>query len=187
MKYLMKFENFQSDDFDIVNDRTMESIEDIFEVLKDHGLIVDDIYKGTSLSMGTHDVITDHIHFGQEIGKDGKFKGSFKSFTIRLTPKKEGSIVRKDLQITDEMFEELKSGIAHVESEMNIRLSSVYLRTLQSVWFKNIDIMKNYLQDKFNSNDESSDVLIKRSEFASENEFTLRYVNHIDLTFEILD
>jgi hypothetical protein len=114
---------------------TLDQAQDIFIGIKDCGLEVDDIYTGNSLSMGYKDIITNYLEFGQ-IGK------SYKSFTIRLK-----SINRHNFYIEKDLYDELKSSIGHIESELGLKLSYLYLRTPDGVWFKNLDSMEKYISN----------------------------------------
>jgi hypothetical protein len=158
MKHLKSYKLFESNK---ESQEVAQEISDIFIGVKDCGLEVSDVYTGHALSLGDKEIVTDHNEFSQ-IGSDGRYVGSFKSFSIRLKPLERGVFA-----IDDDFFEEIESSIKHVESQFNIELSSIYLRTFDGVWFNSISRMKRYIE-------ESS--LVK-----------IRHVIYLDLTFRDLE
>jgi hypothetical protein len=153
MRYLKSYKVFESNK---ENEETVQEISDIFIGVKDCGLEVSDVHTGYALSMGDKEIITDHNEFS-EIET-----GSFKSFSIRLKP-----IERGVFAIDNDIFEEIESSIKHVESQFNIELSSIYLRTFDGVWFNSISRMKRYIEES---------PLVK-----------IRHVIYLDLTFRDLE
>jgi hypothetical protein len=133
--------------------------------VKDCGLEVADVYSGHALSMGYRDIVTDHNEFSTILGPDGRYVGSYKSFSIRLKPIERGVFV-----VDDDFFDELQSAIKHVESEFNLLLGSIYLRTFDGVWFNNVDIMERYV-----------------NELPFDKKSSLRHVLYLDLTFKDIE
>jgi hypothetical protein len=160
MKYLKSYKLFESD----ADQNTFNEVEDIFIGLKDCELEVSDVYTGYALSLGGKEIVTDHNEFS-EIGKDGRYVNSFKSITIRLKPVK-----RHDFILIDEVFGELESSVKHVESQFGLELSSIYLRTIDGVWFNKVSTMKKYIDEL---------------PFAKKQ--SLKWVSYLDLTFRYLD
>jgi hypothetical protein len=161
MKHLKSYKLFESNK---ESEETVQEISDIFVGVKDCGLEVSDVYTGHALSLGDKEIVTDHNEFSQ-IGSDGRYVGSFKSFSIRLKPLEKGVFA-----IDDDFFEEIESSIKHVESQFNIELSSIYLRTFDGVWFNSISRMKRYIDEL---------------PFAKKQ--SLRHVIYLDLTFRDLE
>lgn len=161
MRYLKSYKLFESNK---ESEETVQEISDIFIGVKDCGLEVSDVYTGHALSMGDKEIVTDHNEFSK-IGPDGRYLGSFKSFSIRLKPLEKGVFA-----IDDDFFEEVESSIKHVESQFNIELSSIYLRTFDGVWFNSISRMKRYIDEL---------------PFAKKQ--SLRHVIYLDLTFRDLE
>ena len=162
MKYIKSYKIFESLKEE---DITQEEIQDIFIGVQDSGLKVDNIYIGHALSMGDREIVTDHREFETILGPDGHYVGSYKSFSIRLK-----AIDKNDFRFDNDLFVELKSSIGHVESEFNLQLGSIYLRTFDGVWFNNVDTMEKYINDL---------PFAKRS--------SLRHVSYLDLTFRVLE
>ena len=165
MKHLKSYKLFESNK---ESEETVQEISDIFVGLKDCGLEVSGVYTGHSLSLGDKEIVTDHNEFSK-IGPDGRYVGSFKSFSIRLKPFRD-SEGRFDFTIDDDIYEELESSIKHVESQFNIELSSIYLRTFDGVWFNSVSRMKKYIDEL---------------PFAKRR--SLRHVIYLDLTFKYLE
>ena len=161
MRYLKSYKLFESNK---ESEETVQEISDIFVGVKDCGLEVSDVYTGHALSLGDKEIVTDHNEFSK-IGPDGRYLGSFKSFSIRLKPLEKGVFA-----IDDDFFEEVESSIKHVESQFNIELSSIYLRTFDGVWFNSISRMKRYIDEL---------------PFAKKQ--SLRHVIYLDLTFRDLE
>jgi hypothetical protein len=161
MKHLKSYKLFESNK---ESEETVQEISDIFVGVKDCGLEVSDVYTGHALSLGDKEIVTDHNEFSQ-IGSDGRYVGSFKSFSIRLKPLERGVFA-----IDDDFFEEIESSIKHVESQFNIELSSIYLRTFDGVWFNSISRMMRYIDEL---------------PFAKKQ--SLRHVIYLDLTFRDLE
>jgi hypothetical protein len=161
MRYLKSYKLFESNK---ESEETVQEISDIFVGVKDCGLEVSDVYTGHALSLGDKEIVTDHNEFSQ-IGSDGRYVGSFKSFSIRLKPLERGVFA-----IDDDFFEEIESSIKHVESQFNIELSSIYLRTFDGVWFNSISRMMRYIDEL---------------PFAKKQ--SLRHVIYLDLTFRDLE
>jgi hypothetical protein len=161
MKHLKSYKLFESNK---ESQEVVQEISDIFIGVKDCGLEVSDVYTGHALSLGDKEIVTDHNEFSQ-IGSDGRYVGSFKSFSIRLKPLERGVFA-----IDDDFFEEIESSIKHVESQFNIELSSIYLRTFDGVWFNSISRMKRYIDEL---------------PFAKKQ--SLRHVIYLDLTFRDLE
>ena len=168
MKHIKTYNSFKlNEELDINIDgaaaqNIIEEISDIFIHVKDCGLAVEDVYSGHALSMGDRDIVTDHNEFSTILGPDGRYVGSYKSFSIRLV-----SVNKSSFSIEDNLFSELESAIKHVESEFNLQLSSIYLRTLGGVWFNNVDTMERYINEL---------------PFAKKS--SLRHVSYLDLTFK---
>jgi hypothetical protein len=161
MKYLKKFKLFESED----NEQIIREIEDIFSGIGDFGLEVDDIYSGTSLSLGGRDIVTDHREFEMILGPDGKWIGTFQSFSIRLKSKNKNI---DGFYIDEGFFQELKDSIGHVESQLGLELNSLYLRTSSGVWFKDVDTLQKWIEE------------LPFAQRAS-----LKWVLYLDLTFKI--
>ena len=161
MKHLKSYKLFES----LKEDIKQEEISDIFIHVKDCGLEVADVYSGNALSMGDRDIVTDHNDFSTILGPDGRYVGSFKSFSIRLRPLERGVFV-----VVDDFFDELQSAIKHVESEFNLHLGSIYLRTFDGVWFNNVDTMERYVNEL---------------PFAKKS--SLRHASYLDLTFKDIE
>ena len=161
MKHIKSYKLFES----LKEDIKQEEISDIFIHVKDCGLEVADVYSGNALSMGDRDIITDHNEFSTILGPDGRYVGSYKSLSIRLKPIERGVFV-----IVDDFFDELQSSIKHVESQFNLLLGSIYLRTFDGVWFNNVDTMEKYINEL---------PFAKRS--------SLRHVLYLDLTFKDIE
>ena len=161
MKHLKSYKLFESNK---ESEETVQEISDIFVGVKDCGLEVSVVYTGHALALGDKEIVTDHNEFSQ-IGPDGRYVGSFKSFSIRLKPLERGVFA-----IDDDFFEEIESSIKHVESQFNIELSSIYLRTFDGVWFNSISRMKRYIDEL---------------PFAKKQ--SLRHVIYLDLTFRDLE
>jgi len=168
MKHIKTYNSFKlNEELDINIDgaaaqNIIEEISDIFIHVKDCGLAVEDVYSGHALSMGDRDIVTDHNEFSTILGPDGRYVGSYKSFSIRLV-----SVNKSSFSIEDNLFSELESAIKHVESEFNLQLSSIYLRTFDGVWFNNVDTMERYINEL---------------PFAKKS--SLRHVSYLDLTFK---
>ena len=168
MKHIKTYNSFKlNEELDINIDgaaaqNIIEEISDIFIHVKDCGLAVEDVYSGHALSMGDRDIVTDHNEFSTILGPDGRYVGSYKSLSIRLE-----SVNKSSFSIEDNLFSELESAIKHVESEFNLQLSSIYLRTLGGVWFNNVDTMERYINEL---------------PFAKKS--SLRHVSYLDLTFK---
>lgn len=156
MKHLKNIKQFNES----LDNLVIQEISDIFIHLEDYGLEFEDVYKGTSVSMGTNDIVTDIQQIPFIIGSDGKYAGSFRSLSIRLKP--------KYVPINDtELYTELKSAIGHVESQFGFKLRHIYLRTPKGIWFNNVDVFENFLRDPL---------------FDDGN--YLKLVAYIDITFE---
>jgi len=134
---------------------TLDQVQDIFIDVKDSGLEVDDIYIGNALSLGNNEIVTDH--------NDLVFIDSYRSFSIRLK-----STNRHNFHIENDLFDELKSSIGHIESEFNLQLGNIYLRTFDGVWFNNVDTMEKYI-----------------NELPFAKKVSLKWISYLDLTFKI--
>ena len=171
MKHIKTYNSFKlNEELDINIDgaaaqNIIEEISDIFIHVKDCGLAVENVYSGHALSMGDRDIVTDHNDFSTILGPDGRYVGSYKSFSIRLV-----SVNKSSFSIEDNLFSELESAIKHVESEFNLQLSSIYLRTFDGVWFNNVDTMERYINEL---------------PFAKKS--SLRHVSYLDLTFKDIE
>ena len=171
MKHIKTYNSFKlNEELDInidgaASQNIIEEISDIFIHVKDCGLAVEDVYSGHALSMGDRDIVTDHNEFSTILGPDGRYVGSYKSLSIRLE-----SVNKSSFSIEDNLFSELESAIKHVESEFNLQLSSIYLRTLGGVWFNNVDTMERYINEL---------------PFAKKS--SLRHVSYLDLTFKDIE
>jgi hypothetical protein len=161
MKHLKSYKLFESNK---ESKETVQEISDIFVGVKDCGLEVSDVYTGHALPLGDKEIVTDHNEFSK-IGPDGRYLGSFKSFSIRLKPLERGFFA-----IDGDFFEEVESSIKHVESQFNLELSSIYLRTFDGVWFNSISRMRRYIDEL---------------PFAKKQ--SLRHVTYLDLTFRDLE
>ena len=171
MKHIKTYNSFKlNEELDINIDgaaaqNIIEEISDIFIHVKDCGLAVENVYSGHALSMGDRDIVTDHNDFSTILGPDGRYVGSYKSFSIRLV-----SVNKSSFSIEDNLFSELESAIKHVESEFNLQLGSIYLRTFDGVWFNNVDTMERYINEL---------------PFAKKS--SLRHVSYLDLTFKDIE
>ena len=171
MKHIKTYNSFKLNeelDIDIdgvANQNIIEEISDIFVHVKDCGLVVEDVYSGHALSMGNRDIVTDHNDFSSILGPDGRYVGSYKSLSIRL-----GSVNKSSFSIEENLFSELESAIKHVESEFNLQLNSIYLRTLGGVWFNSVNTMERYINEL---------------PFAKKS--SLRHVSYLDLTFRDIE
>ena len=160
MKHIKTYNSFKlNEELDI---NIIEEISNIFLHVKDCGLEVEDVYSGHALSMGDRDIVTDHNEFSSILGPDGRYVGSYKSLSIRLKNENTSSFI-----IQENLFDELKSAIGHVESQFNLQLSSIYLRTLGGIWFNSVDTMEKYINEL---------------PFAKKS--SLRHVSYLDLTFK---
>ena len=118
MKHIKTYNSFKlNEELDI---NIIEEISNIFLHVKDCGLEVEDVYSGHALSMGDRDIVTDHNEFSSILGPDGRYVGSYKSLSIRLKNENTSSFI-----IQENLFDELKSAIGHVESQFNLQLSSI--------------------------------------------------------------
>ena len=168
MKHIQTYNSFKlNEELDINIDgaaaqNIIEEISDIFIHVKDCGLAVENVYSGHALSMGDRDIVTDHNEFSSILGPDGRYVGSYKSLSIRLKNENTSSFI-----IQENLFDELKSAIGHVESQFNLQLSSIYLRTLGGIWFNSVDTMEKYINEL---------------PFAKKS--SLRHVSYLDLTFK---
>jgi hypothetical protein len=171
MKHIKTYNSFKLNeelDIDIdgvANQNIIEEISDIFVHVKDSGLVVEDVYSGSALSMGNRDIVTDHNDFSSILGSDGRYVGSYKSLSIRLKNENTSSFT-----IEENLFSELESAIKHVESEFNLQLNSIYLRTLGGVWFNSVNTMERYINEL---------------PFAKKS--SLRHVSYLDLTFRDIE
>jgi len=160
MKHIKTYISFKlNEELDI---NIIEEISNIFLHVKDLDLEVEDVYSGHALSMGDRDIVTDHNDFSSILGPDGRYVGSYKSLSIRLKNENTSSFI-----IQENLFDELKSAIGHVESQFNLKLSSIYLRTLGSIWFNSVDTMERYI-----------------NELPFDKKSSLRYFSYLDLTFK---
>ena len=160
MKHIKTYNSFKlNEELDI---NIIEEISNIFLHVKDCGLEVEDVYSGHALSMGDRDIVTDHNEFSSILGPDGRYVGSYKSLSIRLKNENTSSFI-----IQENLFDELKSAIGHVESQFNLQLSSIYLRTLGGIWFNSVDTMEKYINEL---------------PFAKKS--SLKHVSYLDLTFK---
>jgi len=168
MKHIKTYNSFKlNEELDINIDgaagqNIIEEISDIFIHVKDCGLQVENVYSGHALSMGDRDIVTDHNDFSSILGPDGRYVGSYKSLSIRLKNENTSSFT-----IEENLFDELQSAVKHVESQFNLQLSSIYLRTLGGVWFNSVDTMERYI-----------------SELPFAKKSSLRHVSYLDLTFK---
>ncbi len=178
MKHLKPYSSFPGNineelEIDInyhVSKKTVQEISDIFIHVKDCGLEVADVYTGHALSMGDKDIVNDHREFSTILGPDGRYIGSYKSISIRLrTVKSTNQNERPYFHIEEELFEELESAVSHIESQLDIELGSIYLRTSDGVWFNSVNRMKQYIDELPFAKKES-----------------LKWVTYIDLTFKDL-
>jgi len=171
MKHIKTYNSFKlNEELDINIDgpagqNIIEEISDIFIHVKDCGLQVEDVYSGHALSMGDRDIVTDHNDFSSILGPDGRYVGSYKSLSIRLKNENTSSFT-----IEENLFDELQSAIKHVESQFNLQLNSIYLRTLGGVWFNSVDTMQRYVNEL---------------PFAKKS--SLRHVSYLDLTFKDIE
>lgn len=163
MKRIKSFKLFESTENKA---NIAQEIEDIFSIVQESGLEVSDVYSGNSLSMGTRDVITDHREFHSNIGPDGRWDRTFQSINVRLKSKDKSL---NGFMIQDDFFEELKDAIGHTESLYGLELRNLYLRTANGAWFKDVDTMKNWIEDL---------------PFAQKR--SLKYVLYLDITFEVM-
>jgi hypothetical protein len=176
MKHLKPYSSFPGNineelDIDIdgeLSKKTVQEISDIFIHVKDCGLEVADVYSGHALSMGDKDIVNDHREFSTILGPDGRYVGSYKSTSIRLrTVKSTNQNERPYFHIEEGLFDELESAVSHIESQLDIELGSIYLRTSGGVWFNSVNRMKQYIDELPFAKRES-----------------LKWVTYIDLTFK---
>lgn len=171
MKHIKTYNSFRlNEELDINIDSAaskniIEEIQDIFVNLRDFSLSVEDVYSGSALSMKDRDIITDHNDFPIILDSDGKYVGSYKSLSIRLRPESTSSF-----SLEEELFGELLSAVKHVESQFGLQLKNIYLRTLDGIWFNNVDTMEKYINEL---------------PFAKKS--SLRHVSYLDLTFRDID
>lgn len=172
MKFIKSYDVFSSvnEELDIdiygsVSEKVIDEISDIFLGVHDSGLRVDNIYVGHALSIGDREIVTDHTEFETILGPDGHYVGSYKSLSIRLK-----AFERNNFNFDNDLYNELKSAIGHLESEFDLQLGTIYLRTFDGVWFNNVDTMEKYINEL---------PFAKRS--------SLRHVSYLDLTFKILN
>lgn len=172
MKFIKSYGVFYSlnEELDIdiygsVSQKVIDEISDIFLGVHDSGLRVDNIYVGHALSIGDREIVTDHTEFETILGPDGHYVGSYKSLSIRLK-----AFERNNFNFDNDLYNELKSAIGHLESEFDLKIGTIYLRTPDGVWFNNVDTMEKYINEL---------PFAKRS--------SLRHVSYIDLTFKILN
>lgn len=178
MKFIKPYNTFSqkiNEEIDIDIDsaagqKMVDEISDIFVHVRDCGLEVADVYTGHALSMGDREIVDDHRDFETILGPDGRYIGSYKSLSIRLrTVKGENQNERPFFYIEEGLFDELESAISHIESQFDLELGSIYLRTSSGVWFNSVKRMKQY---------------IDQLPFAKKE--SLKWVTYIDLTFKDL-
>ena len=178
MKFIKPYNTFSqkiNEEIDIDIDsaagqKMVDEISDIFVHVRDCGLEVADVYTGHALSMGDREIVDDHRDFETILGPDGRYIGSYKSLSIRLrTVKGENQNERPFFYIEEGLFDELESAISHIESQFDLELGSIYLRTPNGVWFNSVKRMKQY---------------IDQLPFAKKE--SLKWVTYIDLTFKDL-
>ncbi len=178
MKFIKPYNTFSqkiNEEIDIDIDsaagqKMVDEISDIFVHVRDCGLEVADVYTGHALSMGDREIVDDHREFETILGPDGRYIGSYKSLSIRLrTVKGENQNERPFFYIEEGLFDELESAISHIESQFDLELGSIYLRTSSGVWFNSVKRMKQY---------------IDQLPFAKKE--SLKWVTYIDLTFKDL-
>ena len=178
MKFIKPYNTFSqkiNEEIDIDIDSTagqkmVDEISDIFVHVRDCGLEVADVYSGHALSMGDREIVDDHRDFETILGPDGRYIGSYKSLSIRLrTVKGENQNERPFFYIEEGLFDELESAISHIESQFDLELGSIYLRTSSGVWFNSVKRMRQY---------------IDQLPFAKKE--SLKWITYIDLTFKDL-
>ena len=178
MKFIKPYNTFSqkiNEEIDIDIDsaagqKMVDEISDIFVHVRDCGLEVADVYSGHALSMGDREIVDDHRDFETILGPDGRYIGSYKSLSIRLrTVKGENQNERPFFYIEEGLFDELESAISHIESQFDLELGSIYLRTSSGVWFNSVKRMKQY---------------IDQLPFAKKE--SLKWITYIDLTFKDL-
>ena len=178
MKFIKPYNTFSqkiNEEIDIDIDsaagqKMVDEISDIFVHVRDCGLEVADVYSGRALSMGDREIVDDHRDFETILGPDGRYIGSYKSLSIRLrTVKGENQNERPFFYIEEGLFDELESAISHIESQFDLELGSIYLRTSSGVWFNSVKRMKQY---------------IDQLPFAKKE--SLKWITYIDLTFKDL-
>jgi hypothetical protein len=178
MKFIKPYNTFSqkiNEEIDIDIDsaagqKMIDEISDIFVHVRDCGLEVADVYTGHALSMGDREIVDDHREFETILGPDGRYIGSYKSLSIRLrTVKGVNQNERPFFYIEEGLFDELESAISHIESQFDLELGSIYLRTSNGVWFNSVKRMKQY---------------IDQLPFAKKE--SLKWVTYIDLTFKDL-
>lgn len=127
MKHIKLFE-----DYSLIKEGsiTFSEAEEIFYPMYDYGLDFDNVYTGHFLSLGK-DVVEDHKELTKPV---------YPGIYVRLR--------NKNITINDSFFNELQDCISHFESRCNIELSSIYFRTPDGNWFKNVKVFKNYLKQK---------------------------------------
>ncbi len=178
MKFIKPYNTFSqkiNEEIDIDIDsaagqKMVDEISDIFVHVRDCGLEVADVYTGHALSMGDREIVDDHRDFETILGSDGRYIGSYKSLSIRLrTVKGVNQNERPFFYIEEGLFDELESAISHIESQFDLELGSIYLRTSNGVWFNSVRRMRQY---------------IDQLPFAKKE--SLKWVTYIDLTFKDL-
>jgi len=156
MKHIKSYKLFESSNRFVEEiGITLDQVQDIFINVRDCGLEIDDIHIGNALSIGDKEIVTDH--------NDLVFVDSYRSFSIRLK-----STNRHDFHVENDLFDELKSSIGHIESEFNLQLGNIYLRTFDGVWFNNVDTMEKYI-----------------NELPFAKKASLKWISYLDLTFKI--
>jgi len=125
MRFIKLYESFEEDKY--------EQIKDIFINIRDCELKVSNVFAGISLSIGNKKIVTDYNKFGNS--------GNIRSLSVRLVP-----VVLHNFYIDDNLFDELRSSIGHLESELELELNNIYLRTPSGIWFNSVDSMEDYIK-----------------------------------------
>lgn len=131
MKHLKLF-----DSFNLIQEGsiTFSETEEIFYPMYDYGLKIDDVFAANFLSL------PDDVQY---TNNHEELKGpSYPGLSIRLR--------NKDIRVNDSFFDDLKDAIHHFESRCDCKLSNIYFRTPNGYWFRNVDVLKNHLQQQRN-------------------------------------
>lgn len=156
MKHLKLF-----DSFNLIQEGSITFLEteEIFYPIYDYGLEFDSVNAGHFLSLGGKDIVDDHKELSRPV---------YSGVSVRLKNKK--------IRIDDSFFDELQDCISHFESRCDSELSSIYFRTPDGAWFKDVGVFRNYLNQR---NDLPFDTEHERQPY--------RFVLFVDLQFKFSD
>ena len=156
MKHLKLFEEYSLIQEGSI---TFPEAEEIFFPMIDYGLEFDSVNAGHFLSLGGKDIVEDHKELSRPV---------YSGVSVRLK--------NKGIKIDDSFFGELQDCISHFESRCDSELSSIYFRTPDGNWFKDVDVLKRYLDTQ------------KSLPFANDDtRHPYRFVLFVDLQFKFND